>query len=800
MASDGKADQEKTGNDSVVEQGNSRKNRLLPTLKASSDSNTADSKAGRSSSLKVMSFFKDVHDSLSRKALPQRLISSSADSIPSKSDPDPSALKNTSSVESKNSIMENVYSPNFSSIRKNFESKKSLPTHSSAPPYIPSQSISTLRRSDSELLKTLKLLDTALNESLDSNHVRARHEVSLLLKVSKERSLSSSLFKARTSDSPKYYAFPSPDACDVRKSVDRIIECLQSAKSLDIISFRDSLVNFINGGLQEFNSRSSMHLKPKKTLISRTVVPKRKSSGIDVLEDTIPKQYSAQAMRVSFSSQQDDDSSISGHQPINPEVTKEELFSSGLESIKLSAKKKWADMLSKADNKNASVQKTNQNSSSLLEDDDGDDYAFEDDDDESNIIYSDHPKYSRIKAATLDKLIEKMTAGTFQDLNSLNLRYVFLLTYRSFTTAEKILFRLASRYNVSPPLNLTPTECEIFEAHNVRNIRLKVLGLIKYWIKEFYPDFEERPILKSYLEEMLRTTFSDRDIYAKVSQSLLMLIKAQESKLLKEKTLERKEAQKLFKKFYSMDDILELEKNILEYDPVKIAEQLTWKDFECLKKIPVREFLGGSWTKSNKNDTAPNIVEMIERYNKVTCWTQMLILSHEDESKRAFALKRCLKIAYHLRELQNFSSLAGVYYGLTSNAVHRLKCMKNLAKKEQAIFDDLKDLFSNRQKGLRTVMELATNPLVPHLGLFLGDLTFLEQGNEDEMKDLINFRKQSMIAERIRWIKDAQQSGYSPRISQHVMFQQYMESHMKIIGEEELWTVSITREPFVNNN
>jgi son of sevenless-like protein len=85
---------------------------------------------------------------------------------------------------------------------------------------------------------------------------------------------------------------------------------------------------------------------------------------------------------------------------------------------------------------------------------------------------------------------------------------VFLLTYRSFTSAEEILYKLSERFNIPTPLNITPSELELFEQGSVKKIKLKTLGLIQYWIKEFFSDFEDRPILKSYLEDLLKQTFS----------------------------------------------------------------------------------------------------------------------------------------------------------------------------------------------------------------------------------------------------------------------------------------------------
>jgi len=61
-----------------------------------------------------------------------------------------------------------------------------------------------------------------------------------------------------------------------------------------------------------------------------------------------------------------------------------------------------------------------------------------------NITYNKEPKFKgEIMAATLNKLIEKLTPEKNVDLQYLN---IFLNTYTSFTTAEIVLLKLMQRY------------------------------------------------------------------------------------------------------------------------------------------------------------------------------------------------------------------------------------------------------------------------------------------------------------------------------------------------------------------
>jgi hypothetical protein len=286
-------------------------------------------------------------------------------------------------------------------------------------------------------------------------------------------------------------------------------------------------------------------------------------------------------------------------------------------------------------------------------------------------------------------------------------------------------------------------------------------------------------------------------MYSKVALSLHEIIEKQIKKLSKTKVVEFRETKdksKALRGFVDEEDLKGVHKKLLDLDAAIIAAQVTLKDFELLKRIPVREFLGKM---KNKNGEAPRIMDMINMNNRLTSWVQDFILSFEDESKRVAALKKIIYLGKHLRDLNNFSSLGAIYYGIVASPIHRLKAWKSLGKKETQICDEMKELFANRQKGLRAAMEIATNPCIPHVGLFLGDLTFLDS-NENMIGKLINFRKQNMIAERIRWIKQAQQSGYAGKIVADPVFQQYIELRVKHIDQDDLWNLSIKREPQQN--
>jgi len=100
-----------------------------------------------------------------------------------------------------------------------------------------------------------------------------------------------------------------------------------------------------------------------------------------------------------------------------------------------------------------------------------------------------------------------------------------------------------------------------------------------------------------------------------------------------------------------------------------------------------------------------------------------------------------------------------------SSSIHRLqRTWKLLGKRELQILDELKELMTYRRNfgDYRAAVRAAKPPCVPFLGLYLTDLTFIEDGNKDLLtnSEFINFDKRMKCAKVIMEIKHFQQHPY----------------------------------------
>lgn len=90
-------------------------------------------------------------------------------------------------------------------------------------------------------------------------------------------------------------------------------------------------------------------------------------------------------------------------------------------------------------------------------------------------------------------------------------------------------------------------------------------------------------------------------------------------------------------------------------------------------------------------------------------------------------------------------------------------------------------------------------PCIPHIGVFLTDLTFIDDGNEDIVDNrFINFAKFRLVYRTIRGIGQYQDTQYN--LTPVESIQQYLEHDIEVSNEDEstmkeLFEISLSIEP-----
>jgi len=118
--------------------------------------------------------------------------------------------------------------------------------------------------------------------------------------------------------------------------------------------------------------------------------------------------------------------------------------------------------------------------------------------------------------------------------------------------------------------------------------------------------------------------------------------------------------------------------SILKVRPIDMAKQLTLIERDMFCKILPTDVIGGAWKKKDKAETSPNILKMIDWFNKVTSWVETEIVSVASVRDRTVVLSRFIQIAEHCIEMHNYSTGMGLVSAL--QAVERVAPRAHLAR------------------------------------------------------------------------------------------------------------------------
>lgn len=396
-------------------------------------------------------------------------------------------------------------------------------------------------------------------------------------------------------------------------------------------------------------------------------------------------------------------------------------------------------------------------------------------------------KRGEIKGGTAEKLVERLYTTSIAGSVS---EYVdfFLLTYRSFITPKKVMEMLSQTFLTNrPPANEgDDTETAAIQVQQEKLMRLRICNFLKRWVESYYEDFDDD--LMAAFKDFIDACQEDR---------LVVLLK---------KTLEKKlsggaPTQKQFN-FDSLPPTPVLPRatptNLPfdDWEPIEIARQITIIEYDMYREITPKELLSLSWQKSDNKKRSPNLLRMIHRFNELNNWIQWQIVSEPTLKKRAANIKKMIKVAEELRKLNNFNAVFVCVSALHSASVNRLrKTWEEVPKSSIKQLEEYDTLTSPNGSFMvyREELHNANPPCIPYVGVYLSDLTFIEEGNQDFLENgYINFFKRRMIAEVIKEIQQYQQAPYN---LQHVPSLQKSLTNHKQLSDNDLFQRSLASEP-----
>jgi len=191
------------------------------------------------------------------------------------------------------------------------------------------------------------------------------------------------------------------------------------------------------------------------------------------------------------------------------------------------------------------------------------------------------------------------------------------------------------------------------------------------------------------------------------------------------------------------------------------------------------------------------VLALITRFNRVSNWVATEILKQDTLKKRIKVITWFIEVAEKCQELNNLNGLLEVVSGLNQGPVSRLKqTWAKVPDKHNALLSNLTELVTreNNHKNLREYFFKVQAPCIPYIGMYLTDLTFVEEGNTDFITEhkLINFDKRRRYAHVIREVTRFQHHPYCYEIVPAIF--KFL-GKMSNYDEKKLYSLSLQHEP-----
>ena len=228
-----------------------------------------------------------------------------------------------------------------------------------------------------------------------------------------------------------------------------------------------------------------------------------------------------------------------------------------------------------------------------------------------------------------------------------------------------------------------------------------------------------------------------------------------------------------------------------------MAHEITNIDYSIFRQLKLIEFLYQAWSKPSTQYRCPTIMKMVNRFNAMSSWVAFLILEPTRLANRIQRFEKLIRIAAELESLGNYHALMAFLSGMNNSSISRLSLTKNaLHKRELQKLQELEALMNMESSyaRYRKALLVAEPPIIPYLGVYLGDLTFVGDGNPDFIDELINFSKYRLFCDTIGKIPDYQMLNVQLETISHPDLHPAL-AILPLFPDQFLYNLSLQREP-----
>eukprot|EP01095_Lingulamoeba_sp_RSL-Kostka_P007846 TRINITY_DN2555_c0_g1_i1.p1 TRINITY_DN2555_c0_g1~~TRINITY_DN2555_c0_g1_i1.p1 ORF type:complete len:157 (+),score=21.49 TRINITY_DN2555_c0_g1_i1:361-831(+) len=146
-------------------------------------------------------------------------------------------------------------------------------------------------------------------------------------------------------------------------------------------------------------------------------------------------------------------------------------------------------------------------------------------------------------------------------------------------------------------------------------------------------------------------------------------------------------------------------------------------------------------------------------------------------------------------DMNSYNMAMSILSSFGNSSVYRLKhTFSSISKKSLDASTRIQNIFSTESsyKVYRELLSRSSPPAIPFLGVYLTDLTFIEEGNKDKINGLINFSKRKLEYGVIIQLMKYQIPNHHFKLLPK--FTTFFKS-IPLLNEKDLYTLSLHIEP-----
>ncbi|MBW0490071.1 hypothetical protein O181_029786 [Austropuccinia psidii MF-1] len=184
--------------------------------------------------------------------------------------------------------------------------------------------------------------------------------------------------------------------------------------------------------------------------------------------------------------------------------------------------------------------------------------------------------------------------------------------------------------------------------------------------------------------------------------------------------------------------------------------------------------------------------------NHLAVWASSMILIQDKLKSRARMLLKLMKVAYELRDMDDFHSLMGVLAGIEAQPVYRLEATFDVVQQMnlQAYrrYLSLKKLMSSQRSfsAYRLARQTASSQCVPYLGTYLQDITAIDEVKDDMKDGKVNLTKFLQISKAAGTVLQCE------RLAPDILIDERIESlilRVPVLSEDVQYELSYKYKP-----